>query len=432
MSEIFAGLKTYPYWWEAAPRPDIELNELPRDVDALIVGGGFSGLGAARVLAQAGKSVLVCEAGITGYGASTRNGGMLGPSFHKLGVKGLTARYGKERTNAILRQSIGFVDFLRTLIEIEDIDCDFRQTGRFRCASRPSHFEQMARDVETQVETTGIDAQMVPRARVREEIGSDRFHGGVRYRIDAGLHPGKYHDGMVRVARGAGAMYAPKTNVMKIERLTSGFRVSTTRGDVAAGQVAICTNGYTGCVTPWFRRRLIPIRSAMIATEEIEPELLDRLMPTRRMYGDSRRVMAYYRPSPDGKRILFGGRAAGPGDRPQENAQDLRGMMLDVFPELECIRITHSWSGFVAYSFDHAPHLGEHDGLFYAMGYCGSGVARASFFGTKLGHKMLGNEEEGRTAFDDLPFETRPLYTGTPWFLPALVRWHRLVDRLGV
>ena len=106
-------------------------------------------------------------------------------------------------------------------------------------------------------------------------------------------------------------------------------------------------------------------------------------------------------------------------------------MLLDVFPELDQTRITHTWSGLVAYTFDHAPHLGEHDGLFYAMGYCGSGVARSSFFGTKLGHKMLGNEEEGRTAFDDMPFETRPLYTGSPWFLPALVRWHRLVDRLG-
>ena len=106
--------------------------------------------------------------------------------------------------------------------------------------------------------------------------------------------------------------------------------------------------------------------------------------------------------------------------------------MLDVFPQLEKTRITHSWSGLVAYAFDHVPHLGQHDDLFYAMGYCGSGVARASFFGTKLGHKMLGNEEDGACAFDDLPFASRPLYTGNPWFLPAIIRWHRLLDRLGL
>ncbi|MCH8336486.1 MAG: FAD-binding oxidoreductase [Proteobacteria bacterium] len=431
MADVFAGIKETPFWWEAAPRPEETAPELPGEVDVLIVGGGFSGLCTARVLAQAGKSVLVCEAGFTGYGASTRNGGMLGPSFHKLGVKGLTARYGIERTHAILKQSIGFVDFVKTLSEAEDIDCDFHRSGRFRCASRPAHYEQMARELESLIETTGVDAEMIPAARVREEIGSDRFHGGVRYHIDGGLHPGKYHDGLIRVVRAAGAIFAPQTEVTNLQRNANGHRVSTTRGNVDAGQVAVCTNGYTGDLTPWFRRRLLPIRSAMIATEPLTPELMQRLMPTRRMYGDSRRVMAYYRPSPDGQRILFGGRAAGPGDRPAKNARDLRNMMLDVFPELDKTRITHSWSGLVAYTFDHVPHLGEQDGLFYAMGYCGSGVARSSFFGTKLGHKMLGNEEEGRTAFDDLSFETRPFYSGNPWFLPALIRWHRLVDRLG-
>ncbi|NIV18517.1 MAG: FAD-dependent oxidoreductase, partial [Woeseiaceae bacterium] len=104
MTGIFTDLKLYPYWWEAAPRPEETLVELPAEVDALVVGGGFSGLNTALVLARAGKSVLVCEANFTGYGASTRNGGMLGPSFHKLGVKGLTARYGVERTHAILKQ----------------------------------------------------------------------------------------------------------------------------------------------------------------------------------------------------------------------------------------------------------------------------------------------------------------------------------------
>ena len=131
MADVFAGMKETPFWWEAAPRPEEEAPELPGEIDALIV-GGFSGLCTARVLAQAGKSVLVCEASFSGYGASTRNGGMLGPSFHKLSVKGLTARYGTERTHAILRQSIGFVDFVKTLSEAEGIECDFQRSGRFR------------------------------------------------------------------------------------------------------------------------------------------------------------------------------------------------------------------------------------------------------------------------------------------------------------
>lgn len=430
MKDVFAGMKDQPYWWDAAPRVEETPRELPKEVDALVVGGGFSGLNAARVLAKAGKSVLVCEAGFTGYGASTTNGGILGPCFHKLGVDGLKAHYGVDRTNDILKESVGFVSFVHDILGEEGIDCDFRRCGRFRCASQPAHYEQMARDLDPLIAATGVDAEMVPKDRVREEIGTDRFHGGVRYHIDAGLHPAKYHDGLVRVFRRAGGVFSANTEVIRIQRAANGFQVTTANAEVLAGQVAICTNGYTGKVTPWFRRRVLPIRSSIIMTEPLEPTVMSELMPTRRCYGDTRRIISYYRPSPDGTRILFGGRA-GSDDNAIKNATMLRQSMLDVFPELDKTQITHSWSGLVAYAFDHVPHLGEHDGLHYAMGYCGSGVARATFFGTKLGHKMLGEEEEGKTAFDDLPFDTRPLYTGVPWFMPAIIRWHRFIDQLG-
>lgn len=422
---------TEPFWWDDAPRREEPAPVLPRAVDALVVGAGYSGINAARVLARAGRSVVVADSNFVGYGASTRNGGMLGPSFHTLGVRGLKAHYGEARALALLRESLEFVDFVERLVDEEGIRCEFRRTGRFRCASRPRHYEQMARELERLIEATGLEAEMVPRASMREEIGSDRFHGGVRYAADAGLHPGKFHDELVRIASEAGAMVAPRTAVTKLERRADHFRVTTSSGIVDAGQVSVCTNGYTGAVTPWLRRRLLPIRSAMIATEALEPSLMRQLMPAQRMYGDSRRVMAYYRPSPDGARILFGGRASGPGDRPSANARHLRRMMLDVFPELVTTRITHCWSGLIAYTFDHVPHLGRHGELWFAMGYCGSGVARASYLGTKLGYKMLGDDQRGATAFDDLPFVTRPLYTGNPWFMPAVVRWHRLLDRLG-
>jgi glycine/D-amino acid oxidase-like deaminating enzyme len=235
----------------------------------------------------------------------------------------------------------------------------------------------------------------------------------------------------VRVVRDSGAIVSGNTEVTRIEQSGSGFRVATTRGTVDAGQVAVCTNGYTKKVTPWIRRRVIPIRSSIIATEELDPDMMRMLMPTQRMYGDSRRLMAYYRPSPDGKRILFGGRATS-GDKPLKNAQKLRISMLDVFPELAKTRITHSWSGLVAYAFDHVPHLGEHNNLWYALGYSGSGVARASYFGTKLGYKMLGETEKGKTAFDDFPLDTRPLYTGNPWFMSPIIQWHRMLDRFGI
>jgi glycine/D-amino acid oxidase-like deaminating enzyme len=170
----------------------------------------------------------------------------------------------------------------------------------------------------------------------------------------------------------------------------------------------------------------------MIATEELSPELIAKLMPKARMYGDSRRLVAYYRPSPDGKRILFGGRATSIVDNPIKNARLLRQSMTDIFPELKFNATSHVWSGLVAYTFDHAPHLGQQDGLYFAMGYCGSGVARSTYFGQKLGYKMLDQEERGRTAFDDIPFETKALYVGNPWFMPMVLNWHRFADRFGL
>ena len=431
MSDVFAGMSNEPYWWNDVPRQNVADSGVPGHVDVLIVGAGYTGLNAARILARAGKSVLICEQGFLGCGASTRNGGMLGPSFHKLGVKGLQAHYGKARTHNILRESIGFVDFMRDLLEAENIDCDFRRVGRFRCASRPAHYEEMARAVDAQKVATGIEAEMLPAARVREEIGSDRFFGGVRYKIDAAVHPAKYHDGLVRIVQEAGCNISTQTTVTSIAKQADGFEITTSKGIVKSGQVAVCTNGYTSKVTPWLNRRIMPVRSAIIATEKLPSELIDELMPTRRCYGDSRRIMAYYRTSPDDRRILFGGRATSRDDA-EKNAKLLRQSMLEVFPQLARHRITHSWSGLVAYAFDHVPHLGQHDGLFYAMGYCGSGESRASFFGTKMAYKMLGEDEKGATAFDDLPFNSRPFYNGKPWFLPTIIRWHRFVDWLGI
>ena len=431
MADVFADMKAEPYWWEAAPRRDEVPPELPFDVDVLIVGSGYSGLCTARILAKAGHSVLICDSRFTGYGASTRNGGMLGPSYHTLGTRGLTAIYGEELAHSMLMESVGFVDFIRGLVAEEDISCDFHRSGRFRGAAKPKHYDVMARELEFQVKVTGINGDLISKQQVRQEIGTDRFCGGIRYDIDAGLHPGKYHDGLVRVVREAGGIVSANTEVIQIERSGTGYRVSTSRGKVRAAQVAVCTNGYTGKITPWFRRRVLPIRSSIIATEELDPDVMKRVMPAQRMYGDSRRVHAYYRPSPDGKRILFGGRTTSR-DKPWQSAKQLRVSMLDVFPELDGLKITHSWSGLIAYTFDHLPHLGQHNGLWFAMGYCGSGVARSSYFGTKLGHKMLGNTEKGRTSYDELTMHTKPFYTGNPWFMPLILEYHRLFDRFGL
>ncbi len=432
-------MKQQPYWWDhikTATASDTELHtelhtEPPSQTDAVIIGAGYTGLCTALVLARAGLSVVVFEAGKIGAGASSRNGGMVGPSFHKLGIAGLKAQYGEHIANDIIRASANLVDNLETFISDEKIDADFKRNGRFRGALQPSHYDAMARQLESLQDACGIEGYMVPPNDLANETGSRRFHGGVVYNMDAALHPAKYLHNLLAVVRAAGVIVLEDTPVEHVDKKPGGFNVITPRVKTETDHVAVCTNGYTGKAFAWLRRRVLPLRSAMIATEPLAPELMARLMPKDRVYGDSRRIVAYYRSSPDGTRILFGSRATGMIDQPDGNARQLRQSMVEIYPDLAGKNLSHVWSGLVAYTFDHAPHIGSFDGLHFAMGYCGSGVARSTYFGHKLGHKILGNKDEGRTAFDDLQFQSKPFYTGKPWFMPMVLNWHRFADKMG-
>jgi len=424
--------KNAPFWWEEAPRETEQRQGLPTKVDVAIVGAGFSGLATALVLARAGVSVAVFEAGQLGEGASSRNGGMVGPSFHKLGISGLRAKYGQEKTNEILRESVGFVGFLKKFLADEKIDADFVQTGRFRGALKSAHLDVMAAQLGDLQKACGVSGEIIALEDQAAETGSKRFSGGVVYHQDGGLHPAKYHAGLANIVRGEGVQILTRCPVTSLQKSSGGYELSTPLGKLQAEQVALCTNGYTGAPFGPFARKVLPLRSAMIATDPLDADLMKRLMPKGRMCGDSRRIVAYYRPSPDGRRILFGGRSTGLKENNSLNARLLQKSMVEIYPELATVGISHVWSGLVAYTFDHAPHIGQQDGVYFAMGYCGSGVARSTYFGTKLGYKILGKTERGQTAFDDIPFDGKFLYTGNPWFMPMVLNWHRLADRLGL
>ena len=267
----------------------------------------------------------------------------------------------------------------------------------------------------------------MPRAEQHSELGSEIYHGGVVYPSHASVDPGRYHQGLLERVRAAGADIIAHCPVTAIESTNGGFRIRTLRGVVIARDVVIATNGYTGGLTPWLQRRVIPIGSYMIATEPIEPSLMDRLIPKNRIVSDTRKVVYYYRASPDRRRILFGGRVSLNETDPRASGPKLRADMVQIFPELASTKISHSWCGFIAYTFDELMHVGRHEGMYYAMGYCGAGVGTASYFGMRIGQQVLGRAE-GKTALDGLKFETRPLYYGNPWFLAPSILYYRWRD----
>jgi glycine/D-amino acid oxidase-like deaminating enzyme len=431
MTDIFAAeYRNQPYWWDDAPRPAPSTETPLAKVDVLVIGSGYTGLMAARETAKGGRSTLVIDAQDAGFGCSSRNGGQVSTSI-KPDLATLSGRYNQEIGFGIRKEGLNALDCISDLIAGEKLDCDWRVVGRFHAAHNPKQYETLAAYPNAQPKGLEVPMEIVPASEQRREIASDYYHGGIVYPRHASLHPGKYHLELLRIAKAAGVRVIDHCPASNIERDGSGFIVTTAKGKIAARDVVVATNGYTGPMTPWQRRRVIPIGSYIIATEPWPKEKMLAMIPQDRVLSDTRKLVFYYRLSPDLTRMVFGGRVAYMENDPRVSAPRLHRWMTAIFPELETAKVTHSWMGFVAYTFDTLPHIGKQDGLYYAMGYCGSGISLATYFGMRVGQQVLGRAE-GKTPLDNVPFPTRPLYSGNPWFLAPSIFYYRIRDKLPI
>lgn len=422
-------LKETPYWWDTAPDlPGHADRPLPERVDVAVVGSGYTGLSAARQLAKSGASVAVLESESIGWGASSRNGGQV-LSGLKVDAGALRARYGVTAAKKLYAASQAALGCVEALVADERLDCEYARCGNLNAASKPRHFEDFKRSQELMARDFGEQHELLPRSEQRREIGSDAYFGVMIEPNNASLHPAKYVRGLAQAAERAGAQLFAATPALKIEREGSGFRVETGRGRISAAQVFAATNGYTDAALPALRRRVIPIGSYIIATEPLRDEVAARLLPQRRVVSDSRNFLHYYRLSQD-NRLLFGGRAEfvpSSSESTRESAASLRRDMLQVFPELRAAAIEYAWGGNVCFTLDMLPHAGRLDnGVHYAAGYGGHGVAMATYLGAKMADVILGRDDQN--PFSGMRFNAIPLYDGRPWFLPAVAVWYKFLD----
>jgi glycine/D-amino acid oxidase-like deaminating enzyme len=418
----------HAYWWDGFDWPTLT-GDLPEKIDLLVIGAGYTGLSAAIAAHDKGAKVVVIDAGRPGCGASTRNGGMVG-AHPRLSWEKLASQYGADTADGIFGEAAPALDWVKALIAREGIDCDYQETGRIQLAYTETHFAGQQKLASGVSQKSGVACEVVSKEELLQEIDTPLYHGGLLFPQHGALQPAKFHLGLLNAVLRRGIPVIENCPAENAEKIGAQHSVRTPKGVIAADKIVLATNGYTPKSFRWFARRVFPLPSFLIATEPLSENLIKTLAPGGRMMVETRARHSYFRISPDGQRIIYGGRAfMVPADLSMA-ATRLHQTMCEVWPDLESTKVSHVWTGNTGYSFGHMPQVGELDGIHFAMGYSGSGTVMAPYLGAKAALQALG-DPEGETAYSRTELTPRWFHIGgRPHFLQVADFWYRnWVDR---
>ena len=423
-------MKTDVFWTDTfqPTEPIRTVGDLPSSVDVAIVGSGYTGLNCARVLAKAGRSVAVIDQHRIGWGASSRNGGMATPGL-KQDIFKIKKTYGLDLAREFWKSSVDAIDLLEQIIVEEGIDCDWSRCGHMSLAYKQSHFDDLVDYIEWLDKEFGHKKKLITKSQLKSEIGTDAYFGGNTDELSGGLQPAKYVFGLARAVTDHGAILCENSQVTSIQKESNGFEVMTIQGTIIAKEVVIATNGYTDMLIPKLKPKVFPVGSYIIVSEPLPQDLQDKLSPKRRMFYDSKNFLNYFRLTPDG-RMLWGGRNDLSTDLDlKESASILTKQVCMIFPDLNDVKFTHSWTGKLGVTFDLMPHIGQINGIHYALGYGGHGLSIATYLGTELGLLMTGQKD--RSPYEEISHQTMFFYKKDPWFLPFAAKYFRFLDWLS-
>lgn len=430
-------MKTTPFWWEDAEPTHGARSFEKSTCAALIVGSGYTGLSAAITLAEAGQSdIIVIDAMRIGEGASSRNGGQIG-NGPKFTLDQATRRFGAKRAGEIMEDYSSSMNFMVERASTLPESIDLNRSGTVVGAHSRKDMEKLRQFCANLPEDQRAECEIVEKEDIHRVLKTDIYRGAMVRHTQGTIHPAKYVRALARRAQDLGV------------RIVTGWRFTGARSqdgghvaslsDVETGAVAEISadkilfgmNGYVGPEVPWLRKRTIPVQSYMIATEEMPYDLLEELIPQNRAVGDTKRILYYFRRSPDGRRILFGGRARFRTSTEEQGAEGLRRFMESTFPVTRGVGLSHAWLGNVCFAYDFCSHGGRMaDGIYYVSCCNGGGISSQTWLGHRIAEHMLGRPGSDRGVIGS-HFPKIPFYNGNPWFLPMVGNWYRLLDRVA-
>lgn len=422
-------MKFVSYWHDTAPQfAGGAKGSVEGHYDVAVIGGGFTGLGAALQLAKAGARVIVLEGERVGWGASGRNGGHLnnGLAHSYLSAK---AELGKERAIALYKALDDSVDTLEALIAEEGIDCNFRRSGKLKLASKPQHFGGLAKNFEALNAEVDPDTALLSPADLKNEIGSP-FYGAMLSKKSAMMHMGRYAAGLAEAASRHGAVIFESAAVTKHTQNGNTHELETVRGKLTANNVLIATGAYTPSGFGYFRRRIIAVGSFIIATRPLTEDEVQASVPGNRTYVNTMNIGNYFRLAPD-NRLIFGGRARFSATSDQRSDAKSGAILTEslhrIFPQLSHVPIDYCWGGLVDMTKDRYPRAGYQDGVWYAMGYSGHGAQLSTHLGMTMADAIMGRPD--RNPLKGLDWPAVPGHFGKPWFLPLVGFYYKMLDK---
>jgi glycine/D-amino acid oxidase-like deaminating enzyme len=395
--------------------------------DVAVVGGGITGLSTALHAARAGAAVVLLEAAELGFGASGRNGGQVNPGL-KLDPDTVERDFGADlgaRMNALAG---GAPALVFDLVQRHGIDCDARQNGTLRAAVHARHAAAIRRSC-AQLARRGAPVELLAGDALVRATGTDRYACALLDRRGGDLHPLRYAHGLARAAIAAGARVHAQSRARGMQRLEAGWRLDTARGSVTARHVVLATNGYTDDLWPGLRRTVVPLFGAITATAPLAEVARRMILPGRPVLYESGNITVYYRIDSQ-QRLLIGGRGPMREIASAAAIPHLTRYAAKLWPVLDGVEWTHAWSGRLAMTRDHYPHVHEPAaGVLICLGYNGRGVAMATAMGRALAERM---------AHPSAPFDMPltpvlpiPMHAGWPIAVKAAILSGRLRDCFG-